>query len=364
MSVTHAEEILQRIYEDSANRRTARLNAEGGLHRRRRQLIRLLGVRGLQGFNDALPSSPLAPALLAVETAEDLRLEWIEYTTYPGVRTCACVLTPPQGPGPRPAVLACPGHGRGIADAIGRPLPPELARPSASSPAGPPVPQDGGIHHHFAIELARRGMIVIVPEVLGLGVRRLADDDADDPAGRRSSCYRIATHLLMHGQTLAGFRTYEAMRALDYLRTRADVDAHRIGIFGFSGGGLIAMLTAILDERIRAVVLSGYASTFRGSVLAASHCVDNYIPGLLEWGEMPDWIGLIAPRPLFLETGVDDTVFPLPPALDAAAAVRARYEALGAPDAIATDVFPGGHEISGRRSFDWLARQLHAAGMA
>ncbi|MCL6597190.1 MAG: alpha/beta hydrolase family protein [Alicyclobacillus macrosporangiidus] len=364
MSVTHAEEILQRIYEDSANRRTARLNAEGGLHRRRRQLIRLLGVRGLQGFNDALPSSPLAPALLAVETAEDLRLEWIEYTTYPGVRTCACVLTPPQGPGPRPAVLACPGHGRGIADAIGRPLPPELARPSAPSLAGPPVPQEGGIHRHFAIELARRGMIVIVPEVLGLGVRRLADDDADDPAGRRSSCYRIATHLLMHGQTLAGFRTYEAMRALDYLRTRADVDAHRIGVFGFSGGGLIAMLTAILDERIRAVVLSGYASTFRGSVLAAPHCVDNYIPGLLEWGEMPDWIGLIAPRPLFLETGVDDTVFPLPPALDAAAAVRARYEALGAPDAIATDVFPGGHEISGRRSFDWLARQLHAAGMA
>ena len=86
---------------------------------------------------------------------------------------------------------------------------------------------------------------------------------------------------------------------------------HKIGCMGISGGGLVAAFTSILDERIKATVISGYTSTFKGSIMDRRHCLDNYIPGILEYTEMPDLIGLIAPRALFIEAGTADHLFPL-----------------------------------------------------
>ncbi|MCL6515495.1 alpha/beta hydrolase family protein [Alicyclobacillus sp.] len=376
--ITRPEDILTQVFQDGERNRAAHWNTETDPLVWRRRLADLLGMPAERGWSRTPPASP-EPVLIHAEVWDGLRFEWVTYTTIDNIRTLACVLTQPEAQGRRPAVLACPGHGRGLADAIGRMPPAEVTRHlneaesihpgTPRSPASParhavkpstttdPIPPDGGIYRRFAVELARRGFVVLVPEMLGFGVRRLAEDamTADD---RRASCYRIATHLLMHGRTLAGFRTHETLCALDHLETRADVDARRIGIFGFSGGGLIALLTAALDERIRAIVLSGCATTSPGSILAAPHCVDNYIPGLLRWGDLPDWMGLLAPRPLFLEIGDRDPVFPPAAALEAAARVHRRYEAMGMADAMEIDRFPGGHEICGRRSFDWLARQL------
>jgi len=67
----------------------------------------------------------------------------------------------------------------------------------------------------------------------------------------------------------------------------------------FSG----ALFSAALEPRIRAAMVSGYLNTFRDSVFSLSHCIDNYVPGILNWAEMYDIAGLIAPRPLFAESG-------------------------------------------------------------
>ncbi len=64
-----------------------------------------------------------------------------------------------------------------------------------------------------------------------------------------------------------------------------------------------------LDERIRACAISGYFSTFRNSILAMSHCACNFVPGLAEFGEMYDLACLIAPRPVFIESGNYDPIF-------------------------------------------------------
>jgi dienelactone hydrolase len=202
-------------------------------------------------------------------------------------------------------------------------------------------------------------MLVIVPEIMGFGDRRLKADMEADPDGTKSnSCQAISVHLMMCGKTLAGVRIYEALRAIDYLEIRDDVDAEHIGTMGFSGGGLVSSFAAALDERIRAAVICGYTNTFKGSIMFRRHCIDNYVPGILEHAEQPDIYGLIAPRPLFIESGERDKIFPASTLEQAIEQLSITYKRMGARQNLESDIFPGGHEISGRRSFDWLAEKL------
>ena len=233
--------------------------------------------------------------------------------------------------GKLPAVVACHGHGYG-AEIVG-------LNPDGTDNIGEPSYQK-----NFALELMRRGFIVIVPELLGFGDRRLKEDLNKEP--NESSCYMISTYLLMMGKTMAGLRVNDVKRSIDYLETRNDVDTDRIGAMGISGGGLCSFATA-LDTRIKAAVISGYTNTFKDSVMSIYHCVDNFIPGVVNHAEMPDIIGLIAPRPLLVESGSDDPIFPIDATREAYEKIKAIYRVLDAEDRIDSD-FPGDHEISGR----------------
>ncbi|MDQ0061209.1 hypothetical protein [Paenibacillus harenae] len=142
--------------------------------------------------------------------------------------------------------------------------------------------------------------------------------------------------------------------------SRSDVDADRIGTMGFSGGALLAWVCAALDERLRSVLLTGFPGTFKGTIMEVFHCVDNYTPGLLAEAELPEWIGLIAPRPLFVESGSGDPIFPVASAQEAIRRLEKTYRDGEAESSFASDVFPGVHEVSGRIAYDWLARQLKA----
>lgn len=113
-----------------------------------------------------------------------------------------------------------------------------------------------------------------------------------------------------------------------------------------------------MDERIKAVVLTGFTNTFKESIFAVHHCIDNYTPGLLAQAELPELIGLIAPRPLFLEAGQNDPIFPARGFKKAAAELQAIYEREGVPGQLQCDIFPGVHEISGRVSYQWLHQTL------
>ncbi|WP_159888223.1 alpha/beta hydrolase family protein [Paenibacillus puerhi] len=287
--------------------------------------------------------APLQPVTLDVQDYGDFILERVAYTTMEAVHVPVMVLVPKDGKGPWPAVLACHGHGGGQRDAAGL------------DADGVPL-EAPGIHNRFAVELVKRGLLVVIPEIMGFGVRRLAAELKANP--NYSSCATLSAQLLMHGKTLAGIRVYEAMRALDYMQSREDVIPERLGVFGFSGGGLIGAFTAGLDERIQAAVLTGWTNTFRGSILAMNHCIDNYLPGILRDAEQPELIGLIAPRSLFVESGENDPIFPVEHVRAAIAELENIYSGLGAPDRFRSDIFPGRHEISGRASFDWLADRL------
>jgi hypothetical protein len=118
---------------------------------------------------------------------------------------------------------------------------------------------------------------------------------------------------------------------------------------GISGGGTATLFAAALEPRIRAAMVSGYLNTFRDSVGSLAHCIDNYVPGILNWAEMADVAGLIAPRPLFAESGEKDNIFPIAASLESFTQVRGIYDVFGAADRVEHEVFPGEHSFWGRR---------------
>lgn len=286
---------------------------------------------------------PLNPVLLERMEYEDFVLERVAYSTMKTVHVPVLVLTPKEDKGPRPAVLACHGHGNGYIDAVGLDSDyKELENP--------------GIHNRFAVQLVKQGMVVVIPEIMGFGVRRMAEELKSNP--NYSSCGTLSSQLLVYGRTLAGMRVYEAMRAVDYLASRPDVDAGRIGAYGFSGGSLVAAFASGLDERIKATVLCGWTNTFRGSILAMHHCIDNYLPGMLLDTEQPDLAGLMAPRALFVEAGEEDPIFPVGHVREAVASLEGTYAVWDSSEQFGHDIHPGNHEISGRQSVKWLHDKL------
>ena len=127
---------------------------------------------------------------------------------------------------------------------------------------------------------------------------------------------------------MIGWRVWDVMRTIDYIETRHELDAGRIGCIGISGGGTATLFGAALEPRIRAALVSGYLNTFRDSIGSLSHCIDNYVPGILNWAEMPDIAGLIAPRPFFSESGEKDNIFPVKAAVESFNQVRDIYTRL------------------------------------
>ena len=160
------------------------------------------------------------------------------------------------------------------------------------------------------------------------------------------------------GETMVAWRVYDVMRTMDWIETRPEIDAKRVGCMGISGGGTITTFASALEPRIRAAMISGYLNTFRDSVFSIPHCIDNYVPGILEWCEMYDVAGLIAPRPLFSEAGEKDDIFPVAASRASFERVKKVYEVLGKPDLAEQEIFQGEHSFCGRRGLPFLAQHL------
>lgn len=280
------------------------------------------------------------PRVLEVEEFDTYTREYVMLPITNILEIPMYILTPKTGRKIHPTVLAIHGHGTGVNEALGL------------TTDGTPEPEPT-IHNQFALKLIKRGLKVFLPEVIGFGTRRLT---RDIEAGNINSCEAMSKNLLMEGKTLAGLRVWEARKVLDYIEKQTDVAKDNLGMMGFSGGSVISTFTAVLDQRPQAVVLSCYPNTFKGSIMSIRHCIDNYVPGILQYAELPEWISLIAPRKLFIEAGEQDHIFPVEHTREAIQEVQASYQ--NRPENFAYDIFPGKHQISGRKSFDWLKNQL------
>ncbi|NIK76199.1 dienelactone hydrolase [Paenibacillus castaneae] len=336
----NGDSLLNKLYNEAVSRHQEQSRNE--LRNVRRTKLRA-ALRDVIGQFEPNPGH--APKLLERVQCDGYVRERVELSATPELAFAAYILIPDEAKGKLPGVLAIHGHGYGSREIVG------LLKD------GLPAEAEPGIHQHFAVQLVKRGMVVIAPDVIGFGERRLLSDlELDDNAP--NSCHKLSTQLMMLGKTLTGLRVAEALEAFRYLTSRPEVNVDRMGLMGFSGGGLIGYIAAVLEDRVNATVLTGFANTVKDSIFAVRHCLDNYTPGLLLHAELPELIGLIAPRPLFLESGEHDPIFPVAGFRKAAAEIQAIYEAEGAGDKLESDVFPGAHEISGRLAYDWLRRTL------
>jgi hypothetical protein len=92
--------------------------------------------------------------------------------------------------------------------------------------------------------------------------------------------------------------------------------------------------------------------------MSVSHCIDNYVPGILNWAEQYDVAGLIAPRPLFAESGDRDDIFPVAAARESFRRVQKVYAIFDASAATEHETFDGPHSFWGKRGLPFLEKNL------
>jgi dienelactone hydrolase len=290
--------------------------------------------------------TPLRPVTLETRPFPGYRREKIVFDARPGVSVLAYLLLPDKAKSPAPTMICVPGHGRGVDDIVG------------IDERGRDRTDKAGYQHDFAIQVAEAGMAAVAIEPMAFGCRR--DAITARKGLSTSACQPTAGGALLVGQTMVGWRVWDVMRTLDYIATRSELDSSRVGCMGISGGGTITVFATALEPRLRVALVSGYLNTFRDSVGSLSHCIDNYVPGILNWAEMYDIAGLIAPRPLFVESGEKDNIFPIKASIESFDKVRDVYGVFNASDRIEQEVFPGEHSFWGKRGIPFLARQLNA----
>ena len=306
--------------------------------RARRRLIERLG-----GFPAA--RSPLNVEILETTDLGTYTREKIVFDTRENLSTIGYLLLPKSAPRPLPAIVCFSGHGHGLPDILG-----------IADDGSQRTERNVGYSKEYAVQCVEHGYATFAVEQLAFGTRR---DDAARRAGPAvESCRPAACAALLMGQTMAAWRVWDAMRAIDYLGTRPEVNSGRIATLGASGGGTTSLLIGAVDQRVKVAVVSAYFNTFRDSIVSISHCPDNYVPGLLKDMEMYDLSGLVAPRGLFVESGRNDRIFPIAGSQTAAEKARAIYRAFGVPDRFGYEIHEGGHEVHLVGAFDFLKREL------
>ena len=272
------------------------------------------------------------------------RREKFIFESRPGLAVLAYLLTPANARPPYRTMICVPGHGRGVDDIVG------------IDDQGRDRTTKDGYQHDFAIQVVEHGLAAVAIEPMAFGCRR--GTQARKEGLSHTSCQPVAGAALLLGETMIGWRVFDVMRTIDWIETRKELDPSRVGCMGISGGGTCTAFSAALEPRIKAAMISGYVNTFRDSIFSLSHCIDNYVPGILSWAEMYDVAGLIAPRPLFAEAGTKDDIFPIDASRESFARVKKVYETVGAADHFQTEIFEGTHSFHGVKGIPFLAEHL------
>ncbi len=270
---------------------------------------------------------------------EQLRLECEGHPSLP----LYLLLPRGQSDKPRPGVLAIHGHG------------PFGHHPVAGRDDLPGVAQAiRNCQYDYGRQLVRRGYVVAVPCLTPFG-DRLGPRDA---YGKQDACAITFIRLQLLGKLLIAENLRDCLWTLELLARHPRVDAERLGCVGLSYGGRMAMLTAALEPRIRIAVVSGALNVMQERIAGPYSCGAQVIPGLLQYGDVPEIGGLIAPRPAVWEVGSRDGLIEPRRADDALTRMRRVYAALDAKDRLLVDRFEGGHEWSGQLAYPQLEKLL------
>ncbi len=204
----------------------------------------------------------------------------------------------------------------------------------------------GENYQSFAQGLARLGYVVLIFDPIGQGERlQYPNEKLESKIGNGVLEHLYASNQqLLVGENFPAWRTWDGIRALDYLLSRPEVDPKHIGLTGNSGGGTTTTWLCGLDERWTMAAPDCFVTTLRRNLeneLPADS--EQYPLKMLALGlDQDDFIAAMAPKPVILIAQEKD-FFDVRGTEEAYARLRHLYKLLGAPDNIAMFTGPTYH---------------------
>ena len=294
----------------------------------REKLLALIG--GLPDYN-----GPLNPRITGRIRGENYTIEKVILESLPGFYVTANLYRPNQA-GRYPGVLLQAGH----------------------TQEGKPEGQ------RIAANLALKGFVVLAFDPVGQGEREQTYDRQVD---RPLAGWSVPEHIqagaqsILIGESVARYFIWDAKRALDYLASRDEVDASRLGAVGCSGGGALTAFIGALDPRLKAVAPACFINSYRRLFAGPDPDSEMSPPQLLSSGlDMGDYVELSAPAAWLLLATEGDYFTPAGARLVYEEA-RRWFQIYGAEDKLAFFVGTGPHGTpleTREQIYKWMIRWL------
>lgn len=274
-----------------------------------------------------LPPRPSVPTVqtLSRDDRGDYVVEKFQFDNGAGSTVPGYLLLPKGPRARRPAILYCHWHA-GEYNLGKEELFQAKHTPEAPGPA-----------------LARRGYVVIAVDACGFGERN--GHGPDGPAERDYTAEETASKFnLWVGRTFWGMLLRDDLMALDYLSSRPEVDAQRIGVTGMSMGATRTWWLMALDERLKTGVAIACLTRYQSLIEHGSiheHDIGYFVPGMLSHFDSEAVVAMIAPRPVLFQTGDRDGGSPVDGIHAIDAAVRPVYALYGGEADFQDVIYPG-----------------------
>ena len=283
--------------------------------------------REMLGLSPLPERTPLQATVTGVLDRDDYVVEKIHFQSVPGAYVIGNLYRPAKVSGRLPAVLYLCGHSKGKVN------PPYQANPRW---------------------FGQHGYVALVLDPIQLG----------ESQGLHHGTYREGRwDWPSRGYTPVGTEVWNAMRALDYLETRPDVDPERMGVTGLSGGGVVSWCLGAADQRVKVVVPVCQTGSIEHVVVDRAtdgHCDCAFWINYYRWC-WPDLGALIAPRALLIASGTEDVLWRPFGYRDVALRIRHQYAVLNAADRfeLVEDLTPHGYTPKLRQAiFTWFNTHL------
>jgi dienelactone hydrolase len=293
-----------------------------------RQLREMLGL-------DPLPErTPLQAVVTGKVEHNEFTVENLHFQSRPRLYVTANLYLPKNRDRRAPAILYLCGH-------------------SGAKKNGVSFGNKTRFQHHGAW-FARNGYVCLVIDTLQLG----EIEGIHHGTHRENMWWWNA-----RGYTPAGVETWNSIRALDYLESRPEVDAERIGVTGRSGGGAYSWFVAALDERVKVIVPVAGITNLKNHVVdgcVEGHCDCMYLVNTYRW-DYAQLAALVAPRPLLISNTDQDHIFPLDGVMDVYNHVRRLYQLSGNLERLGLHIAHGPHDdtqVLQLHAFQWFNRHL------
>jgi cephalosporin-C deacetylase-like acetyl esterase len=235
-------------------------------------------VQQLTAYNSL--AGPLNVKSFGQIRKEGYRIEKSTYESEPGITIPSLLFIPENGENRKPAVLYVNAHGK-----------------AAESNSGGEIEQ-----------LVKGGFVVLAIDARGWSETG-PGENADESRAWNALFpnYSNAMTALLLGKTLVGMRAGDVARGVDLLAGRPEVDAEKIYAFGVDAGAIALLHEAILDARVKKLVLQGMLVSYESVVTHKIHraIFDSVIPGVLKAYDLPSLVAAAAPRPTWIVNARD-----------------------------------------------------------